>query len=284
MAVSYHDRPAMLAMGAPLAASAIRCPSSDEPPASTHRRVEPRRPAVDERLVAPGTRYEALDGQLLFTPPADEPHGTAHLDLAAVLRVHATDSYRGAVDMLTRTTEVGDHAPDASIYPRERDPETGGRKLEELAFEIVSEQSMSVPTRKARDYIERGVRRVFCLDLGKRRALEWSRAKDDWEELSVDASIADACFVRPLPVRVLLDAASVDDAIAEALLAKKNPKIEAKIAAARAEAVLHVLAARDVIVTEGDRARVLACLDAEQLTRWMARAAVATRREDVFGD
>jgi Uma2 family endonuclease len=282
------DHPPMLAMGA--AAPAMRCPGKDEEPGSARRPAQPR-PAVDERLIAPGARYEVLNGKLLFVPPADEPHGTAHMDLATVLRVHATGDYRGAVDMLTRTKEVGDHAPDASIYPSERDPVTGGRKLEELAFEIVSEQAIRVSTGKARDYIERGVRRVFCVDVGKRRVLEWSQSKDGWDELPLDASIEDRCFVRPLPLRVLLEAAAVDDAVAEALLAKKNRRIEAAIAAASAAAstaamagaVVQVLDARSVAISEADREHILSCKDLEQLRAWMGRAAVATRREDVFG-
>lgn len=241
------------------------------------------RPAVDERLIAPGARYEVLDGKLQFVPPADEPHGTAHMDLAAMLRAHATKGYRGAVDMLTRTREVGDHAPDASIYPQERDPVTGGRKLEELAFEIVSEQSLSVSTSKARDYVERGVRRVFCVELGRRRVMEWSRERDDWDELSIDARIADVCLVRPLPVRALLDAALVDDTLAEALLAKKNRRIEAAIASVAADALLRVLDARKVAITRFDRERILACADPPTIAEWTTRAATATRREDVFG-
>lgn len=292
-----YDRPAMLAMGASAAVSSMHCPgrSRDEQPGSERRPVD-RRPAVDERLIAPDSRYEVLDGKLLFVPPADEPHGTAHLDLAAVLRAHVTEKYRGAVDMLTRTREVGDHAPDASIYPQERDSVTGGRKLEELAFEIVSEQAMSVPTGKARDYIERGVRRVFAIDLGKRRVLEWSREKGDWDELSLDTSITDRCFVRPLPLRVLLDAASVDDALADALIAKKNPKIEAALTTAAtaaatdavtatlAASLLQVLDARKVAISQADRERIRSCSAPGQLTAWMSLAAVARRREDVFSE
>jgi Uma2 family endonuclease len=295
--MSYdHDRPAMLAMGAASAASSAQCPprSKEEAPQSERRRVDPR-PAVDERLVAPGSRHEILGGKLLAVPPADEPHGTAHMDLAAVLRAHATSAYRGAVDMLTRTSEVGDHAPDASIYPQARDAATGGRKLEELAFEIVGEQALSVSTSKARDYVGRGVRRVFCVHLGKRQVMEWSREKDDWAEMSIDSSIFDRSLVRPLPVRALLDAAAVDDALADALIAKKNQQIEAAIAAAAAaaaaaasaralaEALLGVLDARRVAISGADRERVLACLDPGQLSAWTKLAAVATRREEVFG-
>lgn len=282
-------------MGAASAASTARCPAKGEMPASERRPV-PQRPAVDERLIAPGARYEILDGKLLFTPPADEPHASIHMDLAAVLRAHVISGYRGAVDMLTRTSEVGDHAPDASIYPQERDPMTGGRKLEELAFEIVSEQSMSVPTSKARDLIQRGVRRVFCIDLGKRRALEWSREKDDWKDISLDASIVDPCFAKPMPLRVLFDAAAIDDALASALLAKKNRLIEAAkdaataaatvaaTAATMAESVLQVLDARKVALSASDRERARACTDVEQLSAWLRKAAVATRRSEVFDD
>ena len=296
---SDYKRPDILAMGAAASPPAMRCPSRDEEPASAEQLAAPRL-AVDARLVMPGTRYEILDGHLLFKPPADEPHGTVHLDLAAVLRAHVTSEYRGAVDMLTRTKEVGDHAPDASIYPKDRDPVTGGRRLEELAFEIMSEQSLSVPTGKARDYIERGVRRVFCIDVGKLRVLEWSRGKVGWEELSRDASISDACFVRPLSVRALVDAAVVDDTVAEGLLAKKNRVIEEAIAKgetrgesrgktqgelqAKAQGLLQAFAVRKIDATDADRARVLACSDTRQLDLWMSRALVATRREEVFGD
>lgn len=290
----------MLAMGAAQSAPSMRCPAREEPPESERRKPESerrrveRRPPVDERLIAPESRYEAVDGNVIYAAPADEPHGTAHLDLAAVLRAHVTAGYRGAVDMLTRTREVSDHAPDASIFPQERDAATGGRKLEELAFEIVSKQSMSIPTAKARDLVERGVRRVFCIDVGKRRVLEWSREANDWQELPPGATITDPCLVRPLPVSVLLDATAVDDELAEALLAKKNARLQAALstaastaaslasAAALAESVLRVLDARSVALSQPDRARVRACTDTDQLATWLSRAAVATRREDVF--
>ena len=81
--------------------------------------------------------------------------------------------YSGAIDMLTRTSTDDDFAPDGSVFPTERDPVTGGRKLEEIAFEIASKQSLTVPTRKARKLVKRGVRRVFCIARDNRRGLEW---------------------------------------------------------------------------------------------------------------
>lgn len=52
--------------------------------------------------------------------------------------------------MLTRSRLESDFAPDASVYEAERDAETGGRRLEQLAFEIVNEQALGTQTTKAR--------------------------------------------------------------------------------------------------------------------------------------
>ena len=84
---------------------------------------------VDERIVAPESRAEIVQGALHFAPPADEPRAVPHADLTYVLRAHVLQGYRVAVDMLTRTSKESDFAPDASIYFEQRDPSTGGRTL-----------------------------------------------------------------------------------------------------------------------------------------------------------
>lgn len=104
---------------------------------------------VDERIVAPESRAEIIDGKLCFAPPAEEKHAVPHADLAYVLRAHVKPGFNVAVDMLTRSGLENDFAPDASVYEAERDAETGGRQLEQLAFEIVSEQALATQTTKA---------------------------------------------------------------------------------------------------------------------------------------
>src|SRR5690242_2780958 len=94
-------------------------------------------PAVDVRLVGVENRYEIDDGELVYVPPADEPHAVSHGALGALLRAHRAADRSVAIDMLTRTSETSDIAPDASIYPTERDERTGGRRLEEIAFELM---------------------------------------------------------------------------------------------------------------------------------------------------
>jgi len=185
---------------------------------------------VDDRLAPPETRVEYLDGVEIFAAPADEPHATQHSDLTYVLHAHTANGYKSSVDMLTRTGKASDFAPDASIFPVERDKRTGGRKLEELAFEVTDQQAISVPTRKARLLVARGVRRVFCLLVKRRQVMEWSREMDDWKPLANDAVIEDRCLLRPLRVEALLDAAEADAAVAQALLDRHVPVLERALA------------------------------------------------------
>ncbi|MBX3217390.1 MAG: Uma2 family endonuclease [Labilithrix sp.] len=183
-------------------------------------------PRVDDRIVAPESRAEIVQGTLVLSPPADEEHAVPHADLAYVLRGHVKAGFNVAIDMLTRTSEKDDFAPDASVYEAARDPETGARQLEQLAFEVVSEQPLSVQTTKARELIRRGVRRIFCLVIKQAKLIEWSRATDGWSATPIEA-IDDPCFVKPLPTSALLRAATADDAVLQALRLKGHPEFDA---------------------------------------------------------
>jgi len=85
-----------------------------------------------------------------------------------------------------------------------------------------------------------------------------------------------------------------DDAVDDALIARRNRRIEAVRAQdraegraegalrGRAETVLAVLAARGVAVGAADRQRILAERDAAQLERWAARAATCATAGALF--
>ncbi|WP_438028590.1 Uma2 family endonuclease [Sorangium sp. So ce233] len=249
-------------------------------------------PHVDDRLAPPETRLEYLDGAELFAAPADPPHATQHFDLTYVLGAHVAKGYRGAVDMLTRTDEASDYAPDASIFAQKPD-RSGRRRLEELAFEVCDKQALAVPTGKARRLIERGVRRVFCILVKQRRVLEWSRETDGWRPLPKDAVIEDPCLVRPLPIQSLLDAASSDDAVARALLDKRVPALEQAVAEGEArgaaigelrmaqEAITTALRSRGIDVPAGVARAIAGCNDVNKLRRWLAKAVTATTASEV---
>jgi len=276
----------------------------------------PRWPAVDERLVAPETRYEIAGGVLVHVSPAHEPHGSRHSKISALLEAHVAPEFDVATDMLTRTGETTDVAPDVSVFPCERDPETGGRQLEHLAFEVVSTESLSHAGHKAADLTRRGVRRVFAIDVERERAFEWSCSLGTWRRLDPNAHIEDLALEVPLPVAALVHAAKTDDAVARALLIKQNPVLEATRAQDRAEgkaegeakgrvegeakgraegeakgraegmakALLMILARRGVLLGAAARARILDERDAEQLDRWLDRAMTCTTLADLFAE
>jgi Uma2 family endonuclease len=267
-------------------------------------------PPVDDNIAPPETRYEVMDGELVYVSPAHDPHGMRHSKISALVEAHAGAAFIVASDMLTRVSEDSDVAPDVSVFPAGPDPVTGGRQLDQMAFEVVSKQSLWYATRKAAKLAARGVRRVFAIDVERERALEWSTALATWQMLDPDGLIDDPALDAPLPIAALLSAAKSDDDVARALIAKRNPEVEAYAArrAARAErqgerkgerkgkrkglaegralghaeAVLALLAVRGVRVSSSARARILGERDLERLGRWLARAATCATTRELF--
>jgi Uma2 family endonuclease len=243
-------------------------------------------PDIDDRLVEPETGYEMFDGELVHVPPADPPHATRHLQLAALIEAHTGPDFEAAADLLTRTSKVDDVAPDISVYPDAPDPSTSGRQLEQLAFEIASTQSLGNAGQKAAKLAGRGVRRVFAIDVERSRALEWSAELATWRELDPAGHIEDPALEVPLPISSIIHAAKADDAVARALIAKGNPVLEAHVARhrseAKAEALLSVLAARGVALGDAERVRILGERAPEQLDRWLVRAATCMEAAELF--
>jgi len=256
-------------------------------------------PGVHERLARPETREEYFFGELRLKVPASPPHARQHLQLAYVLKAHVAEGYLAAVEMLTRTSRDTDFAPDASVYPAAPDPQTGERRLEELAFEVCSEQSLEMPKVKARELVGRGVRRVFCIVVGglgqKRRktleesyVLEWSQATGTWSPIAKESRIEDRCLSPPLPVSALIDATASDDAVVRALRARDHRIFAEERAAGfaegkaqghaegkaqgHAEALVSVIEARGLALSPDERSRILDCRDPRLLERWTRRA------------
>jgi hypothetical protein len=233
-------------------------------------------PPIDERLVEPGTRYEMYDGELVHVPPADAPHATQHARTSTLVEGHVRAEFQVACDMLTRTSRTSDVAPDVSVFPRAPDPATGRRQLEQVAFEVVSTESLGHASRKAAMLAARGVRRVFAIDVRRGRVLEWSGAAG-WRMLDMTGAIGDPVFAAPLPLPVLLAAGTADDAIARVLLVKENPVLmemmDRRHREGLSDGLLTVLEARGVLLAAGDRARILEETDPQRLERWLVRAA-----------
>lgn len=244
-------------------------------------------PRVDDHLVQPEvTRDEIIGGRKVVASPAKHPHATQNTRLHYVLQAHVAPGYEAATDLLTRHDQDSDFATDTCIFKQGIDPETGARYLEELAFEIISEQNQGLVTQKAVRMQRRGVRRIFSVWVkGSKRVCEWSPESQEWSLLDQESSIQDPCLIKPLSVGALLDAAAADNAVAEALVAKGNPVLREREAAARteekADAILQILEARGVAMSPAQRQEILGCSDLDRLNRWLRRAAFASSADEV---
>ena len=253
-------------------------------------------PPLDQHVVRPETREEMVRGERMFAQPALAPHGDRHFRLDFVLGGHVSAGYVGSTDLLTHVLHGSDFASDTCIRREGEDEATGERFLEELAFEVVHEQSPSKVAERAEDWTRRGVRRILGIFVKKGTVEEWQPKAKTWRALDLGAVISDPCLVRPLSVRALLDAAVADDEVARALEAKENPAILAMKAASErrgeergarmeaAAAVLAVLASRGLDVPPRVQAVVEGAGDLALLRRWLARAATATRADDVIDE
>ena len=184
-------------------------------------------PPIDEHLVEPGTRQEMLRGELIYATPTLPSHADRHFELNYLIRAHLAPGYIGASDLLTRVNAGSDFATDTSVRKRGIDPETGGRYLEELAFEVVSTQSMREMIMRAEDLSARGVRRLLAIFVRRNEVCEWSVAEHRFVPLSLDDQLEDPTLVRPLPLGALFDADLADDAVVDALDAKGNRRLRA---------------------------------------------------------
>jgi hypothetical protein len=182
-------------------------------------------PRLDEHLVRPETREEMIDGRIVLALPALEPHAEHHYELDYVTRGGVAPGYVGATDLLTRTGARTQFSADTCIRREGIDPATGTRYLEELAFEVVHEQSLANVTKRARDLTARGVRRIIAIFVKTNEVRDWSPSLDDWITFDPNGTIEDRTLATPLPVRALLDRAAANRAVVQGLKAKRDPAI-----------------------------------------------------------
>jgi hypothetical protein len=250
-------------------------------------------PSIEDHLVqAEVTRDEIIGGHPVVALPAHRPHATQQTRLDYVLDAHVAPGYEAATDLLTRHDAESDFASDACVLKDGVDPATGIRYLEEIAFEVVSEQNERYVAEKAVRMNRRGVRRIFAILVKGRRVCEWSAESQNWRPLDALARIEDPCLVTPLAVAALLDAAAADNAVAEALVAKGNPALREREAAAEARglaegtarSILRVLESRGIAVETEQRQEILRCLDLDRLDRWLRRAVLAAAAAEVTAE
>lgn len=246
-------------------------------------------PRVDDHLVEPEvTRDEVVGGQRIVAHPANPPHAKQHTRLDYVILAHVAPGYTAATDLLTRHDAESDFATDTCVYKEDVDPTTGERHLEEIAFEVVSEQNERLVSEKAQRMQRRGVRRIFSIWVKDQRVCEWSPESQSWRPLGPDSRIEAPCLVTPINPAALLDAMKADDAVVEALAAKGSPALQEREAVAEAKgaarAILGVLETRGIPLNETQRQEILGCQDLDRLSRWLPRAVVASSADEVMSE
>jgi hypothetical protein len=202
---------AYLAPGSPNVASSLRMPGARQ------------LPAPDDHIVEPETREEMVRGERMFALPAMPAHGDGHSMLHSVISHHVRPPYVPSIDLLTRFDEGSDFASDVCIRKEGRDAE-GRRYLEEVAFEVVAEQTRSHMTIRAETMIGRGVRRVLAIFTDDQTVEEWLPDERRWHVLDLDESLTDPTLVRPLLVRALLDASLGLNEVVKAAELKRVPR------------------------------------------------------------
>ncbi len=195
-------------------------PSSRDP---ERREIERRLPPVDQHIVTPETtRDQVIRGRHVIAMPSLPEHGDPHFSLDYLLGAHVKEGYVGSTDLLTRVAERSNFASDTCVRKKGVDPKTGERYLEELAFEVVNEQSNRDINEQAEDMTARGVRRVVAVFVKKRKVCEWSTATSSWQELDLDGTFTDPTLARPIRVRDFLYSDETDNAVVHALVDKGN--------------------------------------------------------------
>lgn len=129
---------------------------------------------------------------------------------------------------------------------------------------------------------------MIGIDIERSRLLEWSVVLNGWNLLYTSGELADPALCMALPIELLIHSASVDDAVARALLAKNNAVLAENRAEGkregRAEAVVELLVLRGVALDPDARARILTEDDPERLGRWFSRAVTCASLAELFAE
>ena len=230
----------------------------------------------DDHIVRPETREEMVRGKLIIAQPAHPPHADRHARLDQIALTHVKPGYIVSSDLLTRFGPTSNFATDVCVRKDGEDPKTGGRHLEELAFEIVSKQSLRHITIRAEDMFARGLRRLIVIFVKRGEVTEWSPTEHRFVPLPLDGVLEDPTLAQPIPIRAMLDAAAAKHAVRVAMWEQDDPwllerKQELRTRAQHA-ALLLVLEGRGLPPSDEQRAAIESCTDPERLQHWLRAA------------
>jgi hypothetical protein len=232
-------------------------------------------PGVDDHIVTPETREEMVRGELILKQPSEPPRADCRARLGYVIVPHVAPGYIASTDLLTRFSFNSDFGTDVCVRKKGTDPDSGNRYLEELAFEIVDEQSLHHITIRAEDMAARGVRRLIVIFIEHGTVTEWSPSEHRFVPLPLDGVLEDPTLAHPMPLRAILDPDAARRAVTVAVWAKNDPWIRERKQGFRKglqDSLLVILESRGLHPTDEQRATIESCSDPERIQRWLAAA------------
>jgi len=226
--------------------------------------------AVDDHLFEPWTREEMVRGERMEVLPSSPDRVVMREGLSYVIETLAVSGYVVALNLLTRAGPSSNFATDVSVRREGKDPQTGRRYLEELAFVVVSEQEPRHVEWRMEDLSLRGVRRLFAVFVDEVKICEWSANDRCLVPLAMDSELIDPALAIPLPPRALFgSAADRSSVLLSARWAKGDPVLKRLMFAwGMRDIARRFLNARGIGLDAQQEATLDACRDADRLERW----------------
>ena len=233
--------------------------------------------------LTPDSRYELSNGHPLYCQPCGPRGGTGTLRGGAVLDSDP-DAISAGVDVGFSQGPGDLRAPDIAVAPM---PDAPGwvPGVPPLAVEYAdSGQNEDNLQQKIRDLLAAGTRHVWVVRLIGPRRVEVHEPGKAMRLATPGASLLAPGILRnPVPVEALWDRDAAHEQTLRNLLQRKGyDDLESVREEARALAIIEVLTARSIPVPDHARTRILASRSADELARWLARAATASALDDVF--
>ncbi|MCP3996404.1 MAG: hypothetical protein GY722_15300, partial [bacterium] len=248
---------------------------------------------------------EVIDGVRMECLASDAEHADPQLRLGTLVEVCLHKGYVASTELLTRVETESDFATDVCVRRQGVDPETAGRYLEEISFEVANTQTReNLEEVRVPKLLRSGVRRIFAVLVPEDEVLEWSVEDGGWKGWTRGEAIRDRVFIQPLEVEAILDAAAVDQLVSKAQLTKKEPHLMGVIkereargeargradglaegeAKGYAEAILLAFDSHNITLDAENRQEILECQDTALLRRLLTRALVATSASEVLAE
>lgn len=235
-----------------------------------------------------GDRYELSHGHAIHCAPGGPEHASKNLTGASALDSDPDAEWAG-VDAGYSPAVKTLRAPDVAVGPAPKEKSGWIPGAPPLAVEFAAHgQDEKALQAKIHDLLAAGTQRVWVVRLvGPRRVEEHQPGQPQRTYTDQDTLHAPGVLRNSVPVRTFFERDAAHQATLRNLLQRQGyESLEAVRAEARSEgqakSILVVLEKRGLTVSAGQRRRVLACQDPQQLDRWLDRALQISTSEALF--